>query len=350
MTEPMTQQTSNPSRIHRTLAIWLFTCCFMVFAMAVIGAITRLTESGLSITEWKPVTGTLPPMSEAAWASEFALYQQTPEYAAKHFWMELDDFKKIYFWEWIHRLWGRLIGLAFVIPLVWFAARKSIPRGYGWPLLGLLALGGAQGFIGWFMVQSGLVDRPSVSHFRLSLHLSMAALLFGLLMWMGLGLWRGTARAITAAAPRATIISGWAALIATSITLIWGGFVAGLDAGMIYNTFPDMGGGITPPDFRTHATLMGDILNNPAAVQFTHRALAMLTLALTLGYAILHIRTHGRVGGDIACVAIMVIAQVILGIITLLSQVSLHAATAHQAGAFILIGLLLIAQHRLTRI
>lgn len=331
---------------HRKIAVWLFICCFMVLSMAMIGAVTRLTESGLSITEWKPITGTLPPLNEDAWQAEFDLYKQTPEYGAKHFWMELSDFKKIYFWEWLHRLWGRAIGIVFAVPLVWFAIRKQIPPGYGLKFLGLLALGGAQGFIGWFMVQSGLVDRPSVSHFRLSLHLFMAALVFALMLWLAIGLWRGTTR--TTITPKSTIISGWIALAMTSVTIIWGAFVAGLDAGMIYNQFPHMGTGLIPPDFRTHATLIGDIMQNPAAVQFTHRWLAIATMCITGFYIWLRTK-DGAITGDVAALGAMILIQVGLGIATLLTQVDIHIATAHQAGAFILLGLLLNAQHRLIR-
>ncbi|WP_435641016.1 COX15/CtaA family protein [Micavibrio aeruginosavorus] len=331
---------------HRKIAVWLFICCFMVLSMAMIGAVTRLTESGLSITEWKPIAGALPPLNEEAWQAEFDLYKQTPEYDAKHFWMQLSDFKKIYFWEWLHRLWGRAIGIVFAVPLVWFAVRKQIPPGYGLKFIGLLALGGAQGFIGWFMVQSGLIDRPSVSHFRLSLHLFMAALVFALMLWLTIGLWRGTARKITT--PKSTIITGWIALAMVSITIIWGAFVAGLDAGMIYNEFPHMGAGLIPPDFRTHATIIGDIMQNPAAVQFTHRWLAITTLCVTGLYIWLRTKS-GAVTGDVAALGAMILIQVGLGIAALLTQVDIHVATAHQAGAFILLGLLLNAQHRLIR-
>ena len=158
---------------RKPLIIWLFTCCFMVFAMAVIGAITRLTESGLSITEWKPIMGAIPPLTESAWQHEFDLYKQTSEFRLQHYWMELGDFKTIYFWEWFHRLWGRAIGLVYALPLLYFFVRKQIPSGYGMKFFGLLLLGGMQGVIGWWMVTSGFVDRADVSHYRLAIHLGI---------------------------------------------------------------------------------------------------------------------------------------------------------------------------------
>lgn len=325
---------------YRAIATWLLVCCFMVFAMAVIGAVTRLTESGLSITEWKPITGALPPMSEAHWQQEFDLYKQTPEFSAKHFWMELGDFKKIYFWEWLHRLWGRLIGVTYALPLLWFWASGRIPQGYKWKLGGLFLLGGAQGFMGWFMVQSGLIDRPSVSHFRLAAHLGLALLLFALMLWLALDmlarsrdglakkiqpLWRGT-RAF-----------GWATLGLISVTIMWGAFVAGLDAGMIYNTFPHMGNGLVPPDF-------GNVHSSPAGVQFIHRWLAVTTMVAVLGYVWVN-----RMRGITPFLGLMVLLQVGLGIATLLTQVNIGLAALHQAGAIALMGLMLTAQHGLPR-
>lgn len=314
------------------LSRWLMLCCFMVFAMAMIGAVTRLTESGLSITEWKPVAGTLPPMNEPAWQREFDLYKQSPEYAAKHFWMEIGDFKKIYFWEWLHRLWGRLIGIVFAVPFLYFAVRRQIPKGYGWKLTGLLALGGLQGFVGWFMVQSGLIDRPSVSHFRLAIHLSLALVLFAVMLWLALDLRGGPRRK----PPIPVASAGWGVTALLATTIIWGAFVAGLDAGMIYNTFPHMGAGLVPPDF-------GNVHSSAAGVQFTHRWLAVTTMLCILGYAWM-IRAL-RIAPFLAA---MVVVQVGLGIATLLTQVNLGIATLHQAGAITLLGLVMTAQHNAT--
>lgn len=304
------------------IRLWLYLCCFMVFAMAVIGAVTRLTESGLSITEWKPVTGALPPLSHAAWQHEFDLYRQSPEFAQKHFWMELSDFQKIYFWEWLHRLWGRTIGIVYALPLLWFWMRKKIPPGYKLKLLGILALGGLQGIVGWWMVASGLIDRPSVSHFRLAAHLLLALLIFSAMWWVALSLRDGKR---TSHLPYAV----YCLPLLLMLTITWGAFTAGLDAGMVYNTFPLMGGHFTPPG--TPA-----ILHDHGWVQFTHR-----WLAITAGLAILIFAWRVKDGA----LAAMVFAQITLGITTLLSQVYIPVAAAHQAGAIILLALLLKAIH-----
>ena len=300
----------------------------MVFAMAVIVAITRLTESGLSITEWKPISGALPPLNEAAWLHQFELYKNSPEFAAKHFWMDLSDFKKIFFWEWLHRLWGRSIGLVYALPLLWFVIRGRLPKGSGWKFAGLLALGGLQGFIGWFMVQSGLVDRPSVSHFRLALHLGMALVLFAALMWLGLDIRKG-APSQPKPLPRFAAL-GWGVLALISTTILWGAFVAGLDAGLIYNEFPKMGAGFVPSDF-------GNPISSAAGVQFVHRWLAIITMLAVLAYAWL-MRGSSKL---VPALAAMVVAQVGLGLGTLLTQVNLHLAASHQAGAIILLGIMI---------
>lgn len=304
----------------------------MVFAMAVIGAVTRLTESGLSITEWNPVTGALPPLNEAAWQHQFELYKNTPEYSAKHFWMEIGDFKKIFFWEWLHRLWGRTIGLVYALPLLWFWLRRQLPQKSGWKFAGLLALGGLQGFIGWFMVQSGLIDRPSVSHFRLALHLATALILFACLLWLALDLRAPLARQKSSRFSHA----GWGVLALLSTTIVWGALVAGLDAGKIYNSFPFMGDDLIPPDFINPLT-------SPAGVQFIHRWLAMTTMIAVLCYA-------GATRGLTKVapfLGLMVLVQVGLGLATLLTQAQTGLAAFHQAGAITLLGLMIASQHGL---
>ena len=312
----------------RALTYWLYLCCFMVFAMAVIGAITRLTESGLSITEWKPVTGALPPLTHEAWQHQFDLYKQSPEFAQKHFWMELGDFQKIFFWEWLHRLWGRTIGIVYALPLLWFYIRKKIPKRYGAKLLGILALGGLQGVIGWWMVASGLVDRPSVSHFRLAAHLLLALLIFSAMWWVALEL-RVVSRVSRVGPSTLYSLLATLCLILLLITITWGAFTAGLDAGMIYNSFPLMYGHFMPPD-------APDILHNHGWVQFTHRWLAMATGIAILAFA-------WRVKN--ISLAVMVFIQIGLGISTLLTQVMIPLAAAHQAGAIILLALLLKSIH-----
>lgn len=308
----------------RPIAYWLFSIAFMVLAMAVIGAITRLTESGLSMVEWKPLIGAIPPLNEAEWNRVFDLYKQTPEFQQKNSWMALADFKNIFFWEWFHRLWGRLIGVAYALPLIFFWVRGMVPQGYRLKLLGGLVLGGLQGVMGWYMVKSGLIDRPSVSHFRLAAHLSLAFLIFAYLIWIGFDFLGKSVQTASFCLRR----YGWIALGFLCTTIVWGAFTAGLDGGLLYNEWPLMGGRLIPMEI-THA---GAMLNDPGGVQFVHRWLAATTAILILTFAW---RTKS---GPLAA---MVFFQVALGMATLLSQVQIHTAAAHQAGAFILLGLMI---------
>lgn len=318
----------DPMQTHRKIEIWLYCVCFMIFAMAVIGAITRLTESGLSMVEWRPVTGWIPPLSEQEWQRVYDLYRQSPEFAHKHYWMEIDDFKRIFFWEWLHRLWGRLIGLVYALPLLWFWIRKAIPQGFGLKLFGLFLLGGAQGVLGWWMVKSGLADRPEVSHYRLAAHLALALVLFSMVWWTALSL-RGRS---SAPVKRGLQMHGWGALALLAITIIWGAFTAGLDAGHIYNSWPLMNGSFTPPEGFNASS----IIEQHGWVQFTHRWLAVLTGLAILVFAV-------RVNSP--ALAAMVFIQIGLGIGTLLTQVLIPLAALHQAGAMILLALLLKSLH-----
>jgi cytochrome c oxidase assembly protein subunit 15 len=312
---------------HNPVIFWLSLNIFMIFIMALIGAATRLTESGLSITEWNLVMGTLPPLNEAQWLSEFDKYKATPEFIQRHMWMELSDFKNIYLWEWVHRLWGRLIGLVYAVPLFYFLVTKKLPQSKIPAFIGLLFLGGLQGFVGWWMVQSGLVDRPDVSHFRLATHLGLAFLLMSCLLWLTLDI----------AQPRTKKIDkkAWLALALLSITIIYGAFVAGLKAGLIYNHFPMMDQGhFLPPE------LAIDYLHNSAWIQFTHRWLAIITGSFILYLAIL--RRDKILAG-------LVFLQVALGIFTILSHVNIVLATMHQGGAALLLLALIAYTHKTGR-
>lgn len=317
---------------HKLIANWLFFTAFMVFAMAVIGAITRLTESGLSMVEWRPLIGALPPLSEEEWVRVFDLYQQSPEFQKKNFSMEIDEFKTIFFWEWFHRLWGRLIGIVYALPLLYFWIRKQIPDGYQLKLFIGLVLGGLQGLMGWHMVKSGLIDRPSVSHFRLAAHLFLAFIIFSYLLWLAFDLKGNKAGNGSFCLKR----HGWIALVFVAVTIIWGAFVAGLDAGMVYNSWPKMGPHWIPPELLSFS----DILGEPVSVQFAHRCLALVTLFIVLSFAT-RIKNTPLAG--------MVFLQVILGISTLVMQVPISLAALHQAGAFILTGILIHALHGLRR-
>ena len=232
-------------RFARPVAMWLFVCCAMIFLMVVIGGITRLTWSGLSITEWQPVTGILPPLSAAAWHAEFAKYQQTSQYRLLNAGMSLADFQTIYLWEYLHRLWGRLIGFVYLLPFVYFLARGWIPRRLTWPLASIFALGAAQGALGWWMVESGLAGRIEVSQYRLTAHLALALVIYAATLWTALEL----VSRPTDEAPAWLKRSAEVVLALVGLTIVAGGFVAGLNAGLVYNTFPLMGGSLVPADY-----------------------------------------------------------------------------------------------------
>lgn len=316
---------------------WLLTCAIMVLIMAVIGAITRLEEAGLSITEWNVVSGALPPLDHAAWLAEFEKYKATPEYRAHHFWMSLEDFQYIFFWEWLHRLWGRLIGLVFAIPLLVFWLRRQIPQGFKLPLLGLLILGGAQGAMGWYMVKSGLVDRPDVSHYRLAAHLGLAFIIYAALLWT----WQAVRQQSLPRLPKVQatfclLRHGWTALALVAVTIVWGAFTAGLDAGKIYNTWPLMGGGPVPPELSgAGAAAYAD---TAAGVQFIHRWIALPTAVIVAWFA--HRAKSPLVAGA-------VLLQVALGFATLLSVVMVPVAALHQVGAFGVVTALLLTLYPL---
>lgn len=331
----------NPA--HKPLAIWLLSCCALVFVMVVVGAITRLTESGLSMVEWRPLIGALPPLSEAEWTRVFDLYKLTPEFQKTNFWMDMHDFKTIFFWEWAHRLLGRIIGLAFGLPLLWFAIKRQIPKGYGLPLIGLLILGGMQGYMGWFMVQSGLVDQPAVSHYRLAAHLGLAFLIFALLL----------KTALTLLTPSGTTISKplhahlWTALAALTLTIFWGAYTAGLDAGLIYNdTFPHMGNSLIPYDMHLYSPYFVNFFENHAGVQFAHRWLAIATTIIIAAFWF-HAQKRGHLSWPVHALAIMVILQFTLGIITLMTHIAIPVAVMHQGGALITLGLIVINLHKI---
>jgi cytochrome c oxidase assembly protein subunit 15 len=312
----------------------------MIVVMALIGAVTRLTEAGLSITSWDPVTGALPPWTDAAWDRAFAAYRQIPQYQVLHQGMTLDAFKQIYFWEWLHRFWGRLIGMVFALPFVGFLWRGMIGRERAVRLAVIFALGGLQGFVGWFMVQSGLEVRTSVSPYRLAMHLGLALLLYALLLWTALG---GRGEQAVSVSPGVRR-HGWAALALLAVTMLWGAFVAGLHAGAAYNTWPLMDGEVVPASALTLRPTWINAFENLALVQFMHRWLGPATMLMVLAWAARLWRTQRpwatALGG-------MAVFQVLLGMITLLTHVQIVIATLHQAGAIALLTLMLINLRKL---
>lgn len=331
------------------VALWLLVCCALIFAMVVIGGITRLTESGLSITEWKPITGTLPPLSEAAWQEEFAKYQRIPQYQQMNAHMTLADFKSIFWWEYIHRLWGRLIGAAFLIPFLWFAVRGKVRGALAWRLGGIFALGALQGGLGWYMVASGLADRINVSPYRLTAHLGLALLIYAAMFWTALDLLRRSDDALLARHR-----SLWRGALALNglvfLTILAGGFVAGLRAGMTYNTFPLMDGRLVPAGYLDESPWWINLFENVAAVQFNHRVLAITTLVAALAFWFYAWRSAPTSQGRLLVNAIgfTAVLQVALGIATLLLVVPVALAALHQAGALALLTLTLAAAHVLT--
>jgi cytochrome c oxidase assembly protein subunit 15 len=316
----------------RPIGIWLLLCAGMVFGMAVLGAITRLTGSGLSMVDWQPVQEFLPPLGAADWQAQFAAYQQSPQYRLLNAGMSLADYRHIFFWEWFHRLWGKLIGVAFLLPFLWFVATGRIGRSLIPKLALLFLLGGLQGFVGWFMVRSGLVDRPSVSHYRLAMHLALALALYAALLWAGLAAIRGQRSEVrkTTLRPHA-----WLALACIALTMVWGAFVAGLQAGLIYNTFPLMGGHLMPSEMWFLHPLWLNVFANHAAVQFTHRMLALTTALVVLVLAIrgTNPRQPQAIRHTAIALGLAVIAQVSLGIATVVYAVPVPLGALHQAGA-----------------
>jgi cytochrome c oxidase assembly protein subunit 15 len=323
--------------------LWLLAIAFLVFAMVVVGGITRLTESGLSIVRWEPLSGILPPIGAEAWDAEFAAYRQSPQYQLINSGMSLEDFRNIYFWEYVHRLLGRIIGLAFALPLLWFAWRRAIPRGYGWKLVALLALGGLQGAIGWWMVASGLVDRPDVSHLRLAVHLLLALAIFAVTLWLALDL-LGLARDPAAGSARMPTSAIWM-LSLLFLQFLFGAYVAGLDAGYVHSSWPKMGDQWFPSDAPLMEPFLRNFADNPIMVQFIHRWLAFAVAAAAFVLA----RSAWAKGNWQAAGALVgaVTVQILLGIYTLLSGVELWIAASHQAMAVLLLAAALVAAHRI---
>jgi cytochrome c oxidase assembly protein subunit 15 len=332
---------------HRSVAAWLLLCCALVFAIVVVGGVTRLTHSGLSITEWQPIVGTLPPLTDADWNDAFSKYQLTPEYRQVNKGMALPEFQRIFWWEYFHRLLGRVVGVIFLVPFLWFLARRKIPPGYGVRLAVIFVLGAAQGALGWFMVKSGLVDDPRVSQFRLTAHLGLAFLIFAAMFWTALSLLapaRANGKGNGAKAKRWTT----AVALLVFVQVLSGGMVAGIHAGLAYNTFPLMNGALVPPEIMMMDPAWKNFFYNMATVQFDHRLLAWI-LAVAVPITWWNVvrdpdapRT-ARFGAHLLLA--MLAVQVTLGILTLVHLVPLPLAALHQAGALLLFAAALNLAH-----
>ena len=335
--------------MQRSIAVWLLACCVLVFAMVVVGGVTRLTNSGLSIVEWQPIIGTLPPLSQSDWEVVFEKYHQTPQYKKVNQGMSLDEFKGIFWWEYFHRLLGRGIGLAFFIPFVYFAARKGIDRPLGLKLAGIFLLGGLQGAMGWYMVKSGLVDNPHVSQYRLTAHLGLAFIIYAAMLWVALGLLfpKGSLHGDERLQSLRRFSRGLTTLI--FIMILSGGFVAGIRAGLAYNTFPLMNGQFIPTDIFILEPWYRNFFDNMATVQFDHRMIAWMLAFLVPLFWFRSRQLPLPPSTRLACnlLLIMLAVQISLGIATLLLVVPLHLAAAHQGGAVLLFTAALWVSHRL---
>ena len=322
---------------RRLVRRWLGVVLFVLFALVLVGGATRLTESGLSITEWKPIHGAIPPLTAEEWQEEFALYQRIPQYEQINKGMTIDEFKTIFWWEWAHRLLARGIGLVFALPLAVFWLTGRIERRIRWPLVGLLALGGFQGFIGWWMVSSGLADRVSVSQYRLATHLTIACLIFAGSVWI----MRGLSPHSRDPAPTGRSRRMAAIIACMAIFQIYlGALVAGLDAGLTYNTWPLMDGALVPGGLFVQQPWWINLFENPKTVQFVHRIGAYVLFALVLMHMIASLRaapetTHARRS---VLLFGLVSLQALIGIVTLVWQVPLSWALAHQGGALVVLG------------
>ncbi|TYA53887.1 COX15/CtaA family protein [Formosa maritima] len=333
---------------NKKVIYWLFTGCILIFIMVIVGGITRLTDSGLSISNYKLITGTIPPIGKAEWQEAFELYQQYPEFQKLHSHFTLEDFKGIYFWEWLHRVIGRLIGMVFIIPFIYFLITKQLTKKTIKKCIVLLILGGFQGFLGWYMVKSGLVDMPDVSHFRLAAHLTTAFLTFAATLWVALDLIYPKKKMVDKKF-RNLIIVGYIILI---FQIIYGAFVAGLKAGLLHNHWPLMNEGkfmhetvyILEPFYK-------NLIENPSGIQFIHRTFAYIVVIfiLIIWYQAkkMVLTKHQNIAVD--SLFVLVGIQFLLGVLTIIYQVPLWLGVAHQVGAFFLLSAMTFTLHRFSK-
>ena len=340
----------------RPIAIWLLVCCVLIFAMVVLGGVTRLTQSGLSMVEWNPIMGVVPPFGEAAWNQTFANYQASPEYRIVNYDMTLDQFQRIFYVEYVHRMLGRVIGFAFLVPLLWFLFSRRLCARLITKLVVLFVLGGLQGLLGWYMVKSGLIDQPHVSPYRLTAHLALALLIYGFMLWLVLDLsadrlawlrlrgaqasWHVKVLAIVTLCVLATMIAS-------------GGFVAGTKAGYAFNTFPKMHEQWIPTGLWSFEPGWLNLFENVATVQFIHRcgAIAVLLSVFSLWLVVLRARLFPSRTRYVAhSTVVILMLQVGVGIATLVYVVPLPLAVAHQAGAMLLLSSVIVVAHRALRL
>jgi len=334
-----------PARHVRALRIWLGIVAFLIFAMILVGGATRLTDSGLSITEWQPIIGAIPPLSDAHWQEAFDAYKTIPEYSQVNQGMSLDGFKTIYWWEWAHRFLGRFIGVVFLLPFIGFWIAGYIPRTLMPRLLGLFVLGGLQGALGWYMVKSGLVDRVDVSQYRLTAHFGVAVLIFGYTVWLMLGLGADRRHRFGAPAVIAALV-----LLLVFVQLLAGALVAGIDGGLGFNTWPLMNGTFIPNGLGQASPWYLNLFENPLTVQFDHRMLGYAVVVATILQAVwLALKDAGQqYAGSALTLAVLALLQATLGVWTLLLAVPIQLGLAHQAGAILVFAVALYHLWRTT--
>ncbi|MCB4809175.1 COX15/CtaA family protein [Tamlana sp. 62-3] len=334
---------------NKKVIYWLFTGCVLIFIMVIVGGITRLTHSGLSISNYKLISGTIPPMNDTEWQEAFELYQQYPEYQKLNNHFNLQDFKDIYFWEWLHRVIGRFIGLVFFIPFIYFLITKQLSKPTIKKAIILMCMGAFQGFLGWYMVKSGLVDNPDVSHFRLAAHLTTAFLTFAYTFWVALDLIYPNKKDINI--PFRNLVR--LTYIIIVLQIIYGAFVAGLDAGFIHNHWPLMSEGkfMHETVYIEQSPLIKNFIEGKSGVQFVHRCLAYIVVAFVV---IVYVKSRKLIltlpqNRAINSILIIVFFQFVLGVLTIMLQVPVWLGVAHQVGAFFLLTAITFTLHRFTK-
>jgi cytochrome c oxidase assembly protein subunit 15 len=334
---------------NKAVVYWLLTGCFLIFVMVLVGGITRLTHSGLSISDYKLIQGTIPPMNEQEWEEAFELYKQYPEYQKLNYHYGIEEFKDIYFWEWLHRVLGRFIGIVFILPFLYFLFTKKLDRSTVKKCLILLFMGGFQGFLGWYMVKSGLVDRPDVSHYRLAAHLTTAFLTFAYSLWVALDLIYPQKKEIHKGI-RNLIRAG---LVVLLLQIIWGAFVAGLDAGFIHNHWPLMNEGKLMHEtvYIEQQPVIKNFIEGKSGVQFVHRYLAYVVVGFIalIWYRTRKINTTAIQENGLKSLLVLVFVQFLLGVLTLIYAVPIWLGVVHQIGAFFLLAAMTFTLHRFTK-
>lgn len=342
MSDPIGSSERTAPAVRR----WLFSLWALIFAMVLVGGITRLTGSGLSIVHWQPVSGVIPPLNEADWQAAFESYKTSPQFREVNRWMSVGDFQRIFWWEYIHRLLGRAIGLLALVPWLYFVWRKAISRSLALKTAGLILLGAAQGFMGWYMVQSGLVDEPRVSHFRLAAHLSLAFLSGMLALWLALDCAgeRVPSERIAPVSLRAV----WALVFLLALQVVYGAFMAGTHAGYYYATFPDLNGSYLPGPSFTGPSALHDALHAPTAIHYVHRLLGFVVLGYGIGLWVFlrRVELRPRLSRASAIVALLTFLQFNLGAFTVVRRVEFSLALAHQVFAYVLLSSVVLLLHR----